>query len=422
MSFNLNAGIPLGINQPDLVNTLARSDQARMRRGEEAQQNALRSFLRDNGDAIYQGDQAALGQYAQFDPQAAFGMRVQQRGLEMQEERLRLARAAGARAAASAKLTREQLAQSQAEYNLMRQAAMARATDPEAFAEYLKQPEFAGRGVTAENFDVWMATAEGAAGELFPNLQRLQPSVPDNQTERDIALMMELGHSRDTAIEALKVNVVSRDPVTGEAVILNRITGQPVGGLEPATPTGNQPTPSAETPVPEANLSVIPENGADYRGALGAEGAVTGLVNGIVDFAIGQRPFEEQGRARTALNNVRTRTLTTLATVTVPGRPSNYVMEMFNQNVVQPSVLSGAGGALDTAEQTLSFLRGMEQENENILQSRVSATARSEAQANLQRLRGLRQDYEILVRNLAPAGAGNVDPADIQLMNDLLGQ
>ena len=177
MAFQLNSGIPLSINQPDYVNTLARSDQARAARAEEGQRNALRDFMQENGAAVYAGDENALGQFARYDPQAALGIKSQYAQMRANEERLKLARAAGARAAANAKLSREEAARAKMEYDQLRTLAMMRQSDPEGFQQGLNTLGLAQQGVTPDTFDLYLATAQGAASEIFKGVQETTPSA-----------------------------------------------------------------------------------------------------------------------------------------------------------------------------------------------------------------------------------------------------
>ncbi|MTH33065.1 hypothetical protein GL279_00435 [Paracoccus limosus] len=67
---------------PNFVNTLAQADQAAAFAKDQQRQNALASFMSQNGDALMQGDTNALAQFARLDPMAA--MQIQQRQQDQQ--------------------------------------------------------------------------------------------------------------------------------------------------------------------------------------------------------------------------------------------------------------------------------------------------------------------------------------------------
>ena len=70
----MDTRLPMMVQPPDLVNALAVGAQAAGMQNDITQQNALRNFLAQSGGAVMQGDQNALAQLAQFDPNAALGI------------------------------------------------------------------------------------------------------------------------------------------------------------------------------------------------------------------------------------------------------------------------------------------------------------------------------------------------------------
>lgn len=178
MAFQLDNRLPMMGYQPDLVNTLAQSNQAAAQQNEFQQQNALRRFMADNGQAVYAGDENALGQFARFSPEGALNIRNTRDAMAERQERLKLAQAAGARAARAARLSEQQAAQAAQEFDQLRKLALLRQSDPQAFAQGLNTLGLAQQGVSPENFDLYLATAQGAASAIFEGVRAARPPEP----------------------------------------------------------------------------------------------------------------------------------------------------------------------------------------------------------------------------------------------------
>jgi hypothetical protein len=168
----IDPSIPLMVQQPNFLNTIGQANQMAAQQNEAQHQNAFRQFMQESGPGVFRGETSALEGLSRFDPQAAFS-------IQSQQERLKLARAAGARAAANARLTAEQKEKSAREYEMLRNVALARENGPEAFQQALATTGLAASGVTPDNFDVYLATADGMAGELFGRLQDARPEQPN---------------------------------------------------------------------------------------------------------------------------------------------------------------------------------------------------------------------------------------------------
>lgn len=195
----LNPSIILAGQQPNFLRTLGEAAVTAGNTNNVMQQNALRGFLRDNGAAVMAGDKNALGQYAGFDPQAALGIQDARQQMQAREEQLRLARAAGARAAANFKMTQEQAAQLKAEQEKLRQGILAyenaKATgDSSGFDQWLQATGMDKRGVNAGNFEVAAALFDGAMSAAW---QGSKPQGPEFTTiSGDQAAAMGLDPSR----------------------------------------------------------------------------------------------------------------------------------------------------------------------------------------------------------------------------------
>jgi hypothetical protein len=82
----MDTRIPLGVQQPDFVNTLARSTQAAGQANAVQDQNALRQLFNTQGPQIMQGDQNALNALSQIDPNAALGIQGARQGMQAQAQ------------------------------------------------------------------------------------------------------------------------------------------------------------------------------------------------------------------------------------------------------------------------------------------------------------------------------------------------
>lgn len=82
----MNAGLILAGQQPDFVNTLARSNEAAAFKNEMNRQNALRQLYQQQGAGILAGEQGALNALAGFDPMAALGVQNTIAGNRMAEQ------------------------------------------------------------------------------------------------------------------------------------------------------------------------------------------------------------------------------------------------------------------------------------------------------------------------------------------------
>ena len=179
----------------DIAGSYARGREVYQARQEEEQKNALRGFLQQNGGALLNGDQNALAAYAQYDPQAAFGMQRQNQQMGMERERLALDRRqteqiiAASRAGMANDATRLQFAREEgkrqaAEFALTlddRQraelAAKAKSASETALVAYKQGPEAWDRwnndnpefeDVSYEDAPIKISTALGALDALMP--------------------------------------------------------------------------------------------------------------------------------------------------------------------------------------------------------------------------------------------------------------
>lgn len=95
----MDTRIALGVQQPDFVNTLARSTAAAGQANAVRDQNALRQLFNTQGPQIMQGDQNALNALSQIDPNAALGIQGARQGMQAQSQLMEQRRVAAKRQA-----------------------------------------------------------------------------------------------------------------------------------------------------------------------------------------------------------------------------------------------------------------------------------------------------------------------------------
>ena len=221
----------------------------------------------------------------------------------------------------------------------------------------------------------------------------LQPGTPEyqqfiltggqggatNQTERDISLLGEIGIPRDEAIRITQLNQVARDPDTGEVIIVDRATGQRVGG--PPARDMMQPTPAAAAASTAEGLQF-----PNADSAFGIGGAARRAVNTAADVAGMPVPFPGQQETQSNFNVLREMLRTNIASG-YGSRPSNYVLQQID--ALLPSAGSPVQGAQGAQSSLEALQRVMRTEREAVAQSlgrRLSPQARQEIEAQLHSL------------------------------------
>ncbi|SFX47816.1 hypothetical protein SAMN04244548_01184 [Paracoccus pantotrophus] len=88
----LNPSIILSGQSADILGAMQQGNALAQQVNQQRHQNALRGFLGDNAEALMQGDQNALAQYARLDPTAAFDMLGRQQDRAWREDERRYQR------------------------------------------------------------------------------------------------------------------------------------------------------------------------------------------------------------------------------------------------------------------------------------------------------------------------------------------
>ena len=386
----MNAGIILAGDKPDFVNVLRQSNAAAQEANQTRQQNALRQLYQEQGEGIAQGEPNALNALAQFDPQAALGVRqsmagerradaqlgMQERGLDMREQEF------GMRVKEYASGISAQQAAAEAEKIKQGVFAASAATSPEQWDQVVTQfgrPELAGQ---FDNKEPLLRQFMTAAQILEAN-----QGGPSTEAEREISRVMETGVDRKTAIKIKEgVYKVITDPVTRESIIIDLSNnGQQIGTI----PNPGQPAPAAapqqnEQPPQQAPLTF----GDRFEGAdssFGVEGALRRGINFAADTLGRDQVYPDVASAQSDFAVMR-EDLTNKIASAYDGRVPAFLLEGIQKLTPQAgSVFEGPG----QAQSKLRALgRSLQQELGNVTRSqrRRLSPADSEALAKRQQV------------------------------------
>ncbi len=335
------SNLPLQIRMPDVVGATMRGTQAAGAINQVQRQNRMAQVYNDHGAGIVSGEADALNALAAIDPMNALNVKNTHAQMAERQERLRLARAAGARAAANARMNRQQKAEAKAEYEMLRRVAMAGQQGPEALTQAINTSGLGSQGVTAENFDMYLATAQGAAGTLFDAVQEVRGSgTQATEADREIARLESIGLSREQAIQ-LKEGVLrtTTDPVTRETSVMNMVTGERVGQA-PVEAEAQV----AQAPLPETDLQF----GQPYTAAedsFGIGGAARRAANAIADTAGADVPFPEVQQTQSDFGVLREKLIADIANGYQRQPPSWLLQNIRDLTPAAGSVLQGSEGA-----------------------------------------------------------------------------
>lgn len=197
---------------------------------------------------------------------------------------------------------------------------------------------------------------------------------------------------------------IRTDPVNGAHTVIDKSTGQPmnygVGAGAPATPAAPAASAVAPTTVPDD---------VDYTSALGGEGLVGLVANTVVDLFGGKLPAPEAERASQALTNLQVRTQAVLQN-SIPGRPSNYLMQQFERLTVTPgSLTQGPARARERLGQTRDLIRRAIEESQAVIDNKqnFSPAQLTKARENILSYESLLRDYETILQSFD--GEGVID-------------
>jgi hypothetical protein len=444
--------------QPDFVNVLAQSSQAAGMTNAVQQQNALAQIYRTQGADILAGQPNAMNALASIDPTLALGIQDQRQtmaartqAMELSQEEMRMRREANARAAEEWAMTldaNQRAAELQRGTEMMgrfiaaetpeawsalmtslgkpdvpfteRAAMIDRMRDPiDALARYDAQnaPQEStfivageqaaeyGLPTNGQPYQITIVPGQGVRAEPIGTLPSGGTPSADEQA---IARIMSVPNpatgqpfTREEAIVLIDLTQVSRDPVTGEAQIVN-IAGLPGSGAAAADAETATPPPVQPPPVmPDFNVS----NDA-ARAAFGVRGAAAGLANAVTDTLGLGNAFPEVSQAQREFSVAAERILADMAGAW-ERQPPSWVLRAQDALIPRPgSIFTGP----DTAREMLSAIRAdAEKELRDVqtaLAGSISPTTRAQLELQQRALSSGISQMDRLTGQLAPATSG----------------
>lgn len=359
----LDASLILAGRPLDVVGAMRQGNAAAMETNALRQQNQLANVYQTQGAGLLAGDQGALNALAGVDPAAAFNMRGAQQDYAMNARKMEILNAEEKRAIAQAAAQMDAAQKEAAIAEIEGAVKMGLAIQsPEQWDAMMAQnaPElvgqFANRQALAQKYMTMAEALKASQG----------PAAADNQTERDIALLGEVGIPRDQAIRITQLYTVARDPQTGEQVLLDKSTGRPVDGQALAQPAqaAPQPAPQAaptagEQPQPAANLTFGPQFEAGPN-VFGMEGFAKGVANTLTDVIPGiGTAFPEEMRTESDFRVLREQLVNDVASA-YDRQPPSWLLQNIQELAPTPGKVTEGP---DQAVAKLSSLgRALQQE------------------------------------------------------------
>lgn len=211
----------------------------------------------------------------------------------------------------------------------------------------------------------------------------------------------------------------SRDPINQTVQVVDLASGQTVG----QTPQGTERAQATESAAQEVQRARNVPEGTDMAQGTGASGFAANIANTVSD-AFGQGTMYPQAEeASQALKNLQIRTQTAMQS-SVPGRPSNYLMEQLRELSVTPnSLLQGDARAKTRLRQTRDMLKNeVARMKRDILGNRQDFTPKqiAETRANVSQLDSILQNYDQVLDQFGTEGGergGGPPPQEIRTMN-----
>jgi hypothetical protein len=246
----------------------------------------------------------------------------------------------------------------------------------------------------------------GNRGTIRPVQGYSAPPAEPRQSdiERRIDLMVQNGVPREMAV-GLSTNQFEtrQDPQDGTITIIDRSNGRVLFGPNAGGIIGQPAAPAAPAAPGAPGAPAVPgaPGNVDFRGATGAPGLVAETANFVADLFGGRNlPAPQVAAGAQALRNLDTRTRMFLQSA-IPGRPSNYLMEMIGGLTVSPAEIRlGPERATERVQQTTRFLEQTVRELEEIAggqgTGRFTRQDIGEANRVLVSLRPLLNDYRTL--------------------------
>ena len=238
-----------------------------------------------------------------------------------------------------------------------------------------------------------------SAEQYSAGLAGLSTSEDLSAAEETIGRLMEVRNpntgqpfTRQEAIEISELYTVSRNPQTGEAQLINKATGRPVGGVQSAQ---NEEPSAIPAPVPKSS-----ENVGDVSSTLGAEGIGKSIINRVGDFFGAGLAFPEAEEARSELTNLSTQTMLALSGEW-SGRPSNLTRERIEALTVKPNeFFSGKDSALIKLRDMRDLIGNALVSADQVERGEYSPTQKTQAREKKNALSQLYRTYDAIIGNL----------------------
>ena len=446
----LNANIIMAGQPIDIVGSFARGNELAAQTNQLQDQNALRQVYKTQGAGLLSGNQSSLNALAAIDPNAALGVQnsVLQNQTAQRSFEIMNAQEKRAIAEAAAQMDEREKAEAAAsvKQEVMRFIA---APTPEIFDQMVTQagkPELAGMWANRQVLGAeYVSSVEEALklsqpamaeplspeGKLAVDVQNgiLQPGAAsaggDNQTERDIALLGEIGIPRAEAIRITQLYVVSKDPVTGEQVLIDKRTGRPVDlaqGAQPAPVQQPAPQPVQQAAAPAAQpgqLNFGPQFEAGPN-VFGMEGFAKNFANTVTDVIPGiGTAFPEEMRTDNDFRVLREQLVNDVASA-YERQPPSWLLQNIQELAPTPGRITEGPDA--AASKLRSLGRALQQEMALVdqqLAMKVNPTQRQTLEARRSGLEMALSRISAAVTSIAPPSS--VAQEDLDLMNQLLG-
>ncbi len=266
----------------------------------------------------------------------------------------------------------------------------------------------ARRAPPAEPRPITMAPGQAlvnpATGQIIAQMPQPPAEPRQSDIERRIDLMVQNGVPREMAV-GLSTNQFEtrQDPQDGTITIIDRSNGRVLFGPNAGGIIGQPAAPAAPGGFGAPGAPAVPgaPGNVDFRGATGAPGLIAETANFVADLFGGRNlPAPQVAAGAQALRNLDTRTRMFLQSA-IPGRPSNYLMEMIGGLTVSPAEIHlGPERATERVRQTNRFLEQTVRELEEIAggqgTGRFTRQDIGEANRVLVSLRPLLNDYRTL--------------------------
>ena len=404
----LNPNIILAGQQPDIVNTLDRSNIAAARANQMQDQRQMNALYQQHGQGLVSGDRGAINALAAVDPAQALNFSQVHRGNRIQDEQIAMKMAEYKRGLSAKQAAAEA---EQIKRGVFMASGAQTPEEWDSVVRQLGQDQLVGQ---FEQKDIllrqYMTAAEILEANKGPkpdyqivdgqyvdrnNPQAGAQAVPgfvprdtkDSAKEQEIARVMELGVDRATAIKiADGIYKVVTDPTTRDAVIVDMATQQPVAVIGMGPNQGKNNLTAGGQPALTADVSQEPERlsfGTRFEGAqdaFGAEGFIRGGINTAADTLGFGMPYPETSGAQRDFAVMREGLTNDIASAYDGRVPAFLLQNIQNLTPQAGSVFEGPGSAQDKLR-ALGRSLNLELQNIRELQGRKLSPGEAEVLA-----------------------------------------